>query len=57
MYLLYLVMADFQLYCFEPECVPNPEDSDPNNYFGFGFGIHKLGKFIEYKTKIIIRIA
>ena len=38
-------MADFQLYHFEPECVPNPEDSDPNNYFGFWFRyIHKLGK-------------
>ena len=22
------VMADIQPYCFEPECGPNPEDSD-----------------------------
>ena len=24
-------MADLQPYCFEPECVPNPEDSESEN--------------------------
>ena len=26
------VMADLQPYCFEPERVPNPEDSESENY-------------------------
>ena len=28
------VMADLQPYCFEPECVPNPEDSESENEEG-----------------------
>ena len=34
------VVADLQLYLFEPECVPNPEDSEVHTRLTIGLKTH-----------------